>query len=249
MATNSTEQLNPNNAPLNETERALRERLWSIGFQIIEDAPDNHISWDIEGDGPAFGLGNVLSWGGIAPDGDEFYDEIKPLFPDNFDPGQRQFCEEHGLEIDRLIREGTDPAEAVQKLAAWVNRQTEKTGKRPRMVGQAIAWDWSMTHAYFAKAGIEDPFGIKPLDICSEALPGIAGYDMKRTGKDDFPRFIWPDQDFPHNALEDSKIQAYLHAGVLGLNAAMMNPTLAQELDLGQRLRARGFEDVAHGLQ
>ena len=54
---------NPNLASLNEAERELRERLWGIGFQIIEDAPQNHISFDIEGDGPAFGLGNVLSPG------------------------------------------------------------------------------------------------------------------------------------------------------------------------------------------
>lgn len=233
---------NPNTAPLNEAEQVLRERLWQIGFQIIEDAPQNHISYDIEGDGPAFGLGNIASLGAVAPDGKTFYRELKPLFPDSYDPGQRKFCEEHGLETNRLLAEGTEPTTAMQEFVAWVDEQTEKTGKKPVMVGQAIAWDWAMTHGYFAYAGIKDPFGIKPLDICGEAFPGIAGYDMKQTGKDDFPRFVWPDQDFPHHALDDARIQAYLHAGVLGLNAALRNPDLAHELDLATHLRNRGFE-------
>ncbi|HTE57472.1 MAG TPA: hypothetical protein VK694_01920 [Verrucomicrobiae bacterium] len=242
---------NPNHAPLSDSEVELRERLLEVGFQIIEDAPQNHVSYDIEGDGEAFALGSIFSWGGVAPSGDTFYDELRPLFPDKFTPSRRQFCEDHGLGVERLMDEGTDPQEATEKLVTWLNEQTEKTGKKPLMVGQAIAWDYSMTHAYFANYGIDDPFGRtpKPLDICGEAFAGVAGYDMKQTGKEDFPRFIWPDQEFPHQALEDSKIQGVLHAGVLALDATLRNSDLAQDLGLEPALRARGFEAMANQIR
>jgi hypothetical protein len=241
------ESLHPNQAPLTEAEHELRERLWQIGFQIIEDAPQLHISYDIEADGDMFGLGSVLSLGGVAPNGNTFYRELKPLFPDKFNPGKRKFCKDHGLDVEQLMKSGTDPQEATVDFAAWVNQQAEETGKEPLMVGVAIAWDWAHTRGLFAYYGIEDPFGEvpKPLDICGVAFSGIAGHDMKQTGKNKLPRFIWPDQDFPHHALGDSEIQGFLHAGVEALDEALRNPDMAAELGLEPALRARGFNDLA----
>lgn len=208
---------------LSPEQEGIRERLWALGFEIVQNLPQLHVSVDIEADGPMYGLGNMLSVGAVTPTGETFYAELKPIGEEHH-KGQREFCEMHGLEHERLMEEGEEAESVLGNFADWTNEQVTKSGKgRPLMVGQAIAWDAMFIHAYFSSVGLENPYGIKPLDIASEAFSGIAEKDMDKTGKDDYPAIIRPDDDFPHHALEDAKIQMQYHYGVIALNA-LRNP-------------------------
>ena len=82
---------------------------------------------DCEASGPVPPLYNLLSIGAtvVRPRdgrhvlGDSFYVELKPIFP-GFDPGAMAVC---GLDADRLRREGTEPREALDRLARFVHEQ------------------------------------------------------------------------------------------------------------------------------
>lgn len=215
--------------PLHETllspeQQEIRGTLYEFGRTLVEQDSRLHISVDIEADGPSFGLGNIRSIGGVTPDGETFYTELKPLTDKN-NPPQHEFCETHGLEITRLSEEGEDVGIAMQRFMEWTHQRVEAAGKaKPVMVGQAIGWDNAFINSYAYYAGVVNPYGLKALDICSESYAGMAEYDFGKTGKNDFPKIIWPDKEFPHHALEDAIIQMQLHYGTLALDALQRDP-------------------------
>lgn len=185
------------------------------GRQIVLAAPQLYIDVDIETDGWA-GYGSMLSLGAVAPDGEEFYSEVQPLF-EEFVPSQRQFCEEHGLERERLLREAPHFSLVMIRFHRWVRRLPGFYGRQPVLTAYNAGFDFGFVQQYFLKAKLANPFGSAPFDLKSLALALNPGWDWSRTSKSKLPPEILPPGDFTHHALEDAKYQQQLHFGMAGL--------------------------------
>lgn len=194
-----------------------RELLYQKGKEIILAAPNLYIDVDIEADGKP-GHGSMLSIGAQSPTGETFYVEIKPASED-FVPHQREFCENHNLARERLLREGKDLQQAMREFYDWVAGLREQYGKPPVFTAFNAAFDFCFVDLYFIKSGLDNPFGMAPFDLKSLALPlvGEGDWDWSKTAKDKLPEIIIPPGDFTHNALEDSQYQQKLHFGMAGL--------------------------------
>jgi len=127
---------------------------------------------DIECNGPVPGLYAMVSLGAVAvaPDADghlqlgaQFYAELQPDAP-RFDA---RAAAVHGLDQDRLRREGLPRPDFCAALSAWVGAQT-KPGTEPAFVGHNAPFDWSFVSYLFAEQQLRNPFGYKAL--CTKAM-------------------------------------------------------------------------------
>lgn len=194
----------------------MKESYFKEGEKIVQNAPQLYIDFDVEADGKP-GYGSLLSIGAVTPFGDEFYRELKPS-SDNWVESQRQFCEEHNLQRDRLIEEGVSPKEAVVDFIDWANKAKEEREKSGIVLSAFNAsFDYPWVDLEIAKAGIKSPFGVAGFCTKSLALAIYPDYDWKQTGKERLPKEIIPEGDFTHNALEDAIYQQKLHFALVGL--------------------------------
>ena len=129
--------------------------LLSIGVTVVRQRGDRHVL------------------------GESFYVELKPIFP-GFDPGAMAVC---GLDAERLRREGTEPRDALDRLARFVREQNDCSSDSPCFVGHNAVFDWSHIAYYFAHFGMENPFGYKGLDTKSLAM-GRLGISWRDTSKE-----------------------------------------------------------------
>jgi len=192
------------------------EKYCALGAEIVKSAPQLFIDADVEGDGPA-GFGSLLSIGAIAPNGETFYVELKPQ-TSKYWQKQHKFCEMHGLARERLIREGISIEEAGQRFAEWTIKLREQYGKQPVFTAFNAGYDWAHTDLAIARAGIVDnPFGVAPFDIKSLAMAIVSSWDWDETSKTKLPPVLTPQQQFTHNALEDSRWQQEQHFTLVGM--------------------------------
>lgn len=192
-----------------------REEILDTGKQIVLAAPQLYIDVDVEADGIA-GYGSMLSLGAQSPTGESFYREIRPITED-YKPGNRDFCEQHNLQRDRLLREAPDADSVMSEFFGWVTEISQAAGKQAVFTAFNAAFDWAFVDLYFARAGLENPFGIAPFDLKSLALPLTGRWDWSKTSKSKLPEIIIPEGDFTHHALEDAQYQQKLHFGMAGL--------------------------------
>lgn len=186
------------------------------GREIVLAAPQLYIDVDVEADGIA-GHGSMLSIGAQSPTGESFYSEIRPITED-FKPSNREFCEQHGLQRERLLQDAPDFREVMANFHTWITEVVEKTGKPPVFTAFNAAFDWAFVDLYFIKAGYDkNPFGIAPFDLKSLSLPLTGEWDWTQTAKNKLPDIIIPDGDFTHHALEDAQYQQKLHFGMAAL--------------------------------
>lgn len=198
---------------------ADKAEIFARGREIVLAAPQLYIDVDVEADGIA-GYGSMLSIGAQSPTGESFYSEIRPITED-FKPSNREFCEQHGLERERLLQEAPEATEVMVKFHAWVVEVAEKTGKPLVFTAFNAAFDWAFVDLYFIKAGYsKNPFGIAPFDLKSLSLPLAGEWNWSQTSKDRLPGEIIPDGDFTHHALEDAQYQQKLHFGMAALLGA-----------------------------
>ena len=191
-----------------------KEQLWAVGREKVLAAPQLYIDVDVEADGIA-GYGSMLSIGAQSPTGESFYSEIRPYSKKHL-PGHRQFCEDHGLQHDRLMDEAPVVEVVMERYRHWLEAIVRKTGKQALFTAFNAAFDWAHVDLAFAKSRLENPHGIAPFDIKSLALP-IAGWDWDHTKKSKLPTEILPDGDFTHHALEDAQYQQKIHFGLAAL--------------------------------
>ena len=179
-------------------------------------SPQTYVSVDIEADGIA-GCGSMLSIGAIGPHDEIFYSEICPTTED-YIPENRNFAESHGLERERLVRDAPKANEVMERFDKWVKKVSRNNkDKEPVFSAFNAAFDWSFVDLYFKKNGINNPFGVAPFDIKSQALCLDENCDWKSTKKDKLPEEIIPGEDFSHNALEDAIFQQTLLYGLTAL--------------------------------
>jgi hypothetical protein len=212
---------------LDEAEiQGYREMLWQEGEAIVRNAPQLFIDSDVEGDGPA-GFGSTLAFGSQSPFGESFYRELKPQY-DTFIPENRQFCEEHGLERERLLTEGTDLREAFHDFYSWLSDLRQTYGKQPVFTAFNAGYDWAHVDLGFAKSGLENPFGVAPFDIKSLFIAINNEWDWSKTTKSKLPKIIVPPEEFTHNAIEDAQWQQKLHYGAAAYIGAQRHMAIAR---------------------
>ena len=185
-------------------------------------------SWfcvDIECSGPVPHLYDMISLGAVrvaqlnadgeAPAfeiGEPFYLEIIPTAP-RVDAGAMKV---NGLDLERLKREGLPLKEALDRLNAWVKRQTV-AGSSPVFVGHNAPFDWSFVAYAYKAMGIDNPFGYKALDTKALAM-GVLGLHWFDASKEELARAL----DLPavekekvHRADYDAWYQAHILSQLL----------------------------------
>lgn len=194
------------------------EHLERTGKELVQRAPQAFIDVDVEADGVA-GYGSLLSIGAVSPWADEFYAELRPI-GNEFIPANKAFCEAHGLEHERLLDEGQDPADALDDFTEWtyniVNRQSKLA---PVFTAYNASYDFALIDACYKQFSIENPYGHAAFCIKSLAMAigRHRGWDWKQTGKGKLPPELIPEGDFTHNALEDARYQQKIHFRLAGL--------------------------------
>jgi hypothetical protein len=187
------------------------EQLVKRGQIIVRNAPQLYIDLDVEADGKA-GYGSLRSIGAVSPWNEEFYAELSPK-SDLYIPSQHEFCENHGLERERLIREGQEPRQALRNLARWTIDIANTHGKRGNVLTAFNAsFDYPWIDLAMLEAGIsKNPYGVAGYCIKSLALALSDSYNWTETSKGNLPTELVPEGDFTHNALEDARYQQKIH--------------------------------------
>lgn len=194
-----------------------REQIYNLGREIVLNAPQLYIDVDVEADGIA-GFGSMLALGAQSPTGESFYSELKPTTELHV-PRQREFCETHNLQRERLHNEAPEASRVMVDFQKWVKGLEDKYHKTPVLTAFGPDFDASFVKLYSAQAGIYDdyPFALLPFDLKSLALPLSKNWDWSKTSKNNLPEIIIPEGDFTHHALEDAQYQQKLHFGMAAL--------------------------------
>ena len=175
---------------------------------------------DIECNGPVPGLYDMVSIGAVAVQikqgrpvlGSSLYLEIRPQAP-RFDATAAAI---HGLDQQRLRREGLSRAEACRRLTQWVARET-KERTRPVFVGHNAPFDWSFVNWTYASEELPNPFGYKALDTKALAM-GVLDLHWLDASKETIqPLLNLPpeDKDTKHRADADALYQAKILIALL----------------------------------
>ncbi|RJL33282.1 exonuclease [Bailinhaonella thermotolerans] len=180
-----------------------------------------YVSADVEADGPIPGPYSMLSFGfavagraegrrftAVDPLERTFYAELRPI-SEEFVPASVAVT---GLDRDRLVREGRDPAEAMAEAAAWV----ASLGGSPVLVAYPLAYDWTWLYWYFERyAPGGSPFGhSRALDI-KTLYAAKAGVPVKWATKRQMPRHLQSTRPHTHHALDDAVEQAELFQNLM----------------------------------
>ncbi|MFB9394319.1 3'-5' exoribonuclease domain-containing protein [Streptomyces coeruleoprunus] len=184
--------------------------------------PSLYISVDIEADGPIPGPYSMLSLGAAVagrqdvdgyvaadPEADTFYRELRPI--------SGEFVPEalvvSGLDRDRLLVEGADPAAALGEFAAWVRGVSG--GAQPVMCGYPASYDWTFLYWYLVRFTGGSPFGhsgcldMKTLYATKARLP------LRAVAKRTMPRELLSARRHTHHALDDAIEQAELFSNLM----------------------------------
>ena len=164
------------------------------------------LSVDVETSGPIpgeFSLVTIGACDAFHPQ-QTFSCELKPTTR-NADP---KALEVTGLSLDRLERDGLDPAVGMQKFGDWVI-STAGPDATPVFVGFNAPFDWSFVNYYFHRYLGENPFGFAALDIKSMYM-GAARSSWAQTRSSQIAAALNPTLKGDHDALHDAQYQAEL---------------------------------------
>jgi DNA polymerase III epsilon subunit-like protein len=177
---------------------------------ILDDL-DRFISVDIEAAGPIPGQYALLSIGActLTQPRRTFYAELIPD-KDQTDP---RAAEIHGLDLDRLTREGLPPEAALRRFAAWL-AQVVPPGRKPLMVGFNLPFDWMFINDTFYRYLGSNPFGHSAVDIKAVYM-GASGISWVETSGIYLHKRYHDGNELTHNALEDAIGQAIIFEGIL----------------------------------
>ncbi|WP_405603400.1 3'-5' exoribonuclease [Streptomyces sp. NBC_01410] len=184
--------------------------------------PSLYISVDIEADGPIPGPYSMISFGaavagrqdaeGYVPEDPEaytFYRELRPISED-FVP---EALAVSGLDRDRLIAEGSEPATALGEFGDWVREVS--AGAQPVMCGYPASYDWTFLYWYLIRFTGASPFGhsgcldMKTLYATKARLP------LRAVAKGTMPRELLSRRRHTHHALDDAIEQAELFSNLM----------------------------------
>ncbi|WP_175409185.1 3'-5' exoribonuclease domain-containing protein [Streptomyces sp. TRM64462] len=184
--------------------------------------PSLYISVDIEADGPVPGPYSMLSFGAAVagrqdgggyvaadPEAATFYRELRPISGE-FVP---EALAVSGLDRERLLEEGAEPAVALAEFAVWVREVSR--GAQPVMCGYPAPYDWMFLYWYLMRFTGESPFGhsgcldMKTLYAAKARLP------LRVVAKRTMPPELLPGRHHTHHALDDAIEQAELFSNLM----------------------------------
>jgi hypothetical protein len=184
--------------------------------------PSLYISVDIEADGPIPGPYSMISFGAAVagrqdadgyvpadPEAYTFYRELRPISED-FVP---EALAVSGLDRDRLITEGSEPAAAMAEFSTWVREVS--AGAQPVMCGYPASYDWTFLYWYLIRFTGASPFGhsgcldMKTLYATKARLP------LRAVAKGTMPRELLSRRRHTHHALDDAIEQAELFGNLM----------------------------------
>jgi len=173
------------------------------------------ISVDVETSGPTPAAGSLLAIGACLVERPDEGIELL-LRPDLERPWSEAAAAIHGLGRERLAREGLEPADALTRLAAWLERVVP-AGSRPVFVGFNAPFDWMfVADAAWRHLG-GNPFGASALDLKALYL-GRHLDEVRRWGETSshHVRARYPvDLSHTHRALDDAREQAAICRAIL----------------------------------
>lgn len=174
------------------------------------------ISVDIEAAGPSPSTGSLLSIGACLVDdlSVDYYVELRPLTDLAWDAQAEAI---HGLDRERLMREGLEPAIAMEQFATWI--EASVGDRDPVFVGFNAPFDWMFVADYFWRYLGRNPFGISALDLKSYFMASEGVALWRSTRRSDIDRALALQPDHSHHALDDAKGQGRLARVLLGRGA------------------------------
>lgn len=193
--------------------------------RMTSSGEDIYFSADVETDGSIPGPYSLLSFALVYAgrfDGKRFsqpeqyeqtfYRELKPISP-KFEPEALAI---NGLDRERLLREGEEPAEAMTEATRWV-RGIAGQG-RPVLVAFPLSFDWTWLYWYFVAFSREgSPFNHSSCFDIKTAYAVKARLPIARAGRSAIPKALRSARPHTHNALDDAIEQAEVFANVFRL--------------------------------
>jgi hypothetical protein len=192
------------------------------GRPTASDDGDVYFSADVETDGPIPGPYSMLSFAIVVAgtyDGDTFvrpsdyeqyfYSELRPI-SDRF---EAEALRVNGLDRDRLVAQGADPAATMTAAAQWVVARCA-TG-RAVLVAYPLSFDWTWLYWYFVQySSIGSPFAHSSCFDLKTAYSIKSGVPISRAGRSRIPHDLQSHRRHTHHALDDAIEQAELFANI-----------------------------------
>jgi hypothetical protein len=181
-----------------------------------------YLSVDVEADGPIPGPYSMVSFGAAVcgrldgrdftagdPSAQTFYRELRPISAE-FDP---EALSVSGLDRERLVAEGADPAQAMADFRGWVDEVG--AGAKPVVVGYPACYDWMFLYWYLIRFGGQSPFGHSGCMDMKTMFAVKAQRSIAFVGKRTMPKHLLPQRPHTHNALDDAIEQGELFANLM----------------------------------
>ncbi|MFO0724599.1 MAG: 3'-5' exonuclease [Myxococcota bacterium] len=177
---------------------------------------------DIETSGQAPGLHSLLSIGithvrrfeGRYRLFEDFYLELRPAF-DRYSEAAMAI---HGLDAERLKREGVPAKDALHRISTWVKAQQKSPKERPVFVAHNAPFDWMFLVYYYEWCELPNPFGHSAIDIKALAMGALnipwAQTSLKQVAAL-FPELAPRDLSKLHHAGHDARYQAEVFAALM----------------------------------
>lgn len=183
---------------------------------------DVYFSVDIETDGPIPGPYSLLSFA-IVPAGsmsggrfvrppserDSLYVELRPI-SDRFEP---EALAVNGLDRQRLLREGLEPAEAMTQASDWL--AAHAGDGVPVLVAYPLSFDWSWLYWYFIRFTGASPFNHSRCFDIKTAVAVRGRRPIAKSGQKHLPPELRSLLPHTHNALDDALSQADIFANLM----------------------------------
>lgn len=176
---------------------------------------DVYFSVDVETDGPIPGEFSMLSFAMVYAgrfDGVSFErpTDYSLSFEAMLRPISSRFQQEaldvNGIDRQRLLQEGEDPAQAMARAAAWI---AENTGDgAPVLVAYPLSFDWTWLYWYFMRFLGESPFNHSRCFDIKTAIAAKGRRQILASGHDSLPPALKSPLPHTHRALDDAKEQA-----------------------------------------
>lgn len=184
--------------------------------------PEVYFSVDVEADGPIPGPYSMLSVGvalagardpdrfvPAGPDRATFYRELRPI-SDQVVP---EALAVSGLDRERLVRDGADPATAMRELTGWVREHCGSA--RPVVVAYPAVYDWLFLYWYLIRFTGHSVFGHSGCLDLKTMYATLADVPLGRAHKRAMPRHLLPGRRHTHHARDDAVEQAELFANLM----------------------------------
>jgi len=197
---------------------------------IVPEAGDVYFSADVETDGPIPGPYSMLSFALVpagvfdgesfrrpAADGDVFYAQLRPI-SEEFQP---EALAVNGLDRDVLLREGTDPKQAMEDAAHWISSRCG-TGT-PVLVAYPLSFDWSWLYWYFVRFAGSSPFRHSHCFDIKTAVAVKCGIPIAEAGRKRLPPELQSQRAHTHHAVDDAIAQAEVFAKVFEYRGPVQN--------------------------